>query len=197
MKRVTAIMFCVLILSSCSSHKIRVVSSERIKTNIVGIELCSNQNETGIEKALSREFPDKLFMVTTQIDGKGKAIRAFSLLDQTFAFANLSWTYVEVDLNEKSQVYCIAIIGSYESVENAKKQYDLVVSTYTEKYGKGNYDQNSSDSETVFWTDDVNSVGVQYEKSAAINGSDRSFCTLYYTNIALLDKFEKYNTPDI
>ncbi len=48
-----------------------------------------------------------------------------------------------------------------------------------------------------FWTDDINSVGVSYEESSPLNGSDRSFCTLYYRNIALSNDFDKNNQPDI
>lgn len=49
----------------------------------------------------------------------------------------------------------------------------------------------------MFWTDNVNSVGLLYEATSSIDGSDRSVCYLYYTNRALNDKVEQENQPDI
>lgn len=39
--------------------------------------------------------------------------------------------------------------------------------------------------------------GLLYESASFLDGSDRSFCYLYYTNIALSNKVEAENQPDI
>ena len=89
-------------------------------------------------------------------------------------------------------------MGSYESIENAKRQYDSAVSIFAKKYGKWNKVEGESESESIaYWTDDVNSVCVGYAESSTLNGADRSFCELYYINIALSDKVEEENQQDI
>ncbi len=52
-------------------------------------------------------------------------------------------------------------------------------------------------SNNMFWTDDVNSVGLLYEATSSLDGSDRSFCCLYYTNRALSNMVEKESQSDI
>lgn len=37
--------------------------------------------------------------------------------------------------------------------------------------------------------------GLLYESASSLDGSDRSFCYLYYTNIALSNKVEAENLP--
>lgn len=64
----------------------------------------------------------------------------------------------------------------------------------TQKYGQGN---SNEEFQNIFWTDDTNSVGLTYVESSAINGNDRSFCSLYYVNRELAHALEEANTPDI
>lgn len=101
--------------------------------------------------------------------------------------------YIDVQLDKESKVFYIGFVSSYESLDKAKNQFEEMREQLSQKYGK----ENNYGNQSVFWTDDTNSVGVFYEESSAINGNDRSFCTLYYANIALSDEFERSNAPDI
>lgn len=197
MKQIIAILMSLLLLASCGNQSKRIISSETIKTTIAGLELCSNQTNSSIEEAVENEFPDLFFYQDTQHNGIGCLIRLLPMFNKSVIYANLNWTYIQVALDNNSKVYNVSFIGSYESVESAKQQYDATVLTFTSKYGKGNTTNLSEKSSITFWTDDINSVGVSYEESSSLNGSDRSFCTLYYTNIALSNDFDKNNQPDI
>ena len=66
------------------------------------------------------------------------------------------------------------------------------VSAFTQKYGRGNESEDN-----IFWTDENNSVSISYGKDSTMGGSDRYFCILSYSNIALSDKIEADNQSDI
>ena len=67
------------------------------------------------------------------------------------------------------------------------------MATLSQKYGQ----YNSYIEGNAFWTDDTNSVGVEYIESNAINGNDRSFASMYYVNIELAEEFEESLVPDV
>ena len=113
--------------------------------------------------------------------------------DQNFTYGGLSWTYIDVAVTNEKEVFIIYLYGSYESLKNAKQHYDSAVALFTQKYGKGNTPEEGN----IFWTDNVNSIGLRYYESSATDGTDRSFCELYYCNIALSEKVYKENQPDI
>lgn len=169
----------------------RIVSETAIKTNILGVELCKKMTTSDVVDALMTNT-DKFFTCMPERNGNSEVYRSFPL-DLNFAYGGLSWSYIDVGVTSEKEVYTIYLVASYESVENAKQQFDSAVKLFTQKYGKGN----SGMSNNMFWTDDVNSVGLLYEATSSIDGSDRSFCYLYYTNIALNDKAEQENQPDI
>jgi hypothetical protein len=186
--------FCVFLVAiigliSCNQSS-RIVSSVPIKTEVLGIELCKKITQRGIEKALM-DKTGKYFWVTSETDGNVSGYRSVAR-DLNFYYGGLSWMYIDVRMTKDSEVFKIDIVGSYESEESAKKQYDAAVAIFTKKYGEGNVSENKT-----FWTDDTNSVGLSYGKSSALNGSDRSFCCLCYSNNALSDRVESENQPDI
>ena len=193
MKKIFFVFFVAIFsLVSCnqSSKSSRIVSSVPIKTNILGIELCKKITHGGVEDALINKT-EKYFLVTPQKNGNMEVYRSIPM-GLNFNYGGLSWSYIDVGVTKDSEVFIINIVGSYESEESAKQQYDAAVAIFTQKYGKGNVGENNT-----FWTDDVNSVGLTYDKSSALNGSDRSFCELYYVNRALSDRVEAENQPDI
>ena len=193
MKKIFFVLFTIIFcLTSCnqSGKSSRIVSSVPIKTDILGIELCKKMTRGEVEDALM-DKTDKYFLITPQKNGNVEVYRSIPM-DMNFSYGGLSWSYVDVAVTKDSEVYVISIVGSYESEESAKQQYDAAVAIFTKKYGEGNVSENNT-----FWTDDVNSVGLTYYKSSALNGSDRSFCELYYVNRALSDKVEEENQPDI
>jgi len=193
MKKIFCVFLVAIIgLTSCnqSSKSSRIVSSVPIKTEILGIELCKKITHGGVEDALMNKT-DKYFLVTPQKNGNVEVYRSIPF-GLNFNYGGLSWSYVDVGVTKNSEVYVINIVGSYESEASAKQQYDAAVAIFTQKYGEGNVSENNT-----FWTDDVNSVGLTYYTSSALNGSDRSFCELYYVNRALSDQVQAENQPDI
>ncbi len=177
-------------LISCNQSRI-IVTEVPIKTDILGIELCKAiYNEDDINDALA-EHTNKYFFTTPQKDGNVEVFRSIPL-GLSFNYGGLSWTYVDVAVNSNSDVYMVKLVGSYESEETAKQQYESAVAIFSQKYGKGNVIENNT-----FWTDNANSVGLIYYKASTLNGSDRNFCELYYTNIELFEKVGVENKPDI
>jgi hypothetical protein len=180
----------VFAIMSCNQTG-RIVSDTPIKTNILGVELCKKMTTSDVVDALMTNT-DKFFTCMPEKNGNSEVYRSFPL-DLNFAYGGLSWSYIDVSVTSEKEVHTIFLVASYESVENAKQQFDSAVELFTKKYGKGN----SRMENNMFWTDNVNSVGLIYEASSSINGSDRSFCYLYYTNIALSDKVEEEKHSDI
>ena len=190
MKRIFLV-FVVAIFSlvSCNQNK-RIVSEVPIKTEVLGIQLCKHMTSGDVEDALA-DNTDLYFLTMPQKNGNIEFYRSMPM-GLSLNYGGLTWTYIDVGVTKDSEVYVVNLVGSYESVENAKQQYDSAVAIFTQKYGKGNASENN-----IFWTDDVNSVGLTYSESSSLIGSDRSFCELYYVNIALSNKVQEENQPDI
>ena len=190
MKKIFSVLLvAILCLTSCNQSS-RKVSSIPIKTEILGIELCKKITHGEVEDALM-DKTEQDFLVTPQKNGNVEVYRSIPF-GLNFNYGGLSWSYVDVGVTKNLEVYVINIVGSYESEASAKQQYDAAVAIFTQKYGEGNVSENNT-----FWTDDVNSVGLTYYTSSALNGSDRSFCELYYVNRALADQVQAENQPDI
>ena len=176
-------------LVSCNQTG-RIVTDTPIKTEILGIELCKKMSSSEVQNALTKNS-DRFFLTLPQKYGNVDIYRS-TPMGMNFTYGGLSWSYVDVGVTKDSEVYVLNLVGSYESVESAKQQYDAAVAIFTQKYGKGNVKEGNT-----YWTDDVNSVGLSYHESSALDGSDRSFCELYYINIALGEKVNAENQPDI
>ena len=180
----------VFAILSCNQTS-RIVSDTAIKTNVLGVELCKKMTAIEVADALMKNT-SRYFLPTVEKVGTAEVYR-MNPMGMNFNYGGLSWTYADVGVTSEKEVHTIYLVGSYESVESAKQQYDAAVAIFTQKYGKGN----SGMENNTFWTDDVNSVGLLYQASSAMDGSDRSFCYLYYVNRALNDKVEAENQPDI
>lgn len=189
MKRFFVFLVVSFSLISCN-HSKRIVTDIPIKTEVLGVKLCEKMTAGEVRYALM-DHTDKYFETTTQKNGSAEMYRSLPM-DLNFNYGGLSWTYIDVGVTKDSEVYALSIVGSYESEESAKQQYDSAVAIFTQKYGKGNVGEN-----VVFWTDDVNTIVLTYHKSSAIDGSDRSFCELDYANIELSGKVETENQSDI
>ena len=183
MKQFTLFIITLFALMSCNNGvQQRIVSDTPIKTEVFGLKLGESSSQKAIENALSKEVGKSVYG-DSQKDGAGTTVRVFPL-SLEINYGGLSWHYLDVSLNENKQIVQITLVGSYESIDRAKEQ----------KYGKGN---SNEEYQNIFWTDDTNSVGITYKESSAINGNDRSFCSLYYVNIDLATALEEANTPDI
>lgn len=181
------------VLVSCkSTTPSRIVSQQSVKTEILGLKLCDKTDENKVEKALKSVIGEYI-ITDSQRNQNGKTVRAVPS-SLSLSYGGLSWTYVDIILDGENNIVSIQLTASYESIDNAKRQYEQAVATFEQKYGKGNVNPLG---QLTFWTDDVNSVGVAYQESAAISGGDRSFCTLYYVNIALGDRLDALNASDI
>ena len=97
-------------------------------------------------------------------------------------------------LDKDKKIAQISIVASFENIERAKEQFNAAGQVFTQKYGQGNINQ---EAQNAFWTDDTNSVGLSYMESSALNGEDRSFCTLYYVSRELYTALEEANIPDV
>lgn len=189
MKRFFVFLVVIFSLISCNQSK-KIVTDIPIKTDILGVKLCEEMSISDVRYALM-DHTDQYFETTTQKNGNVEIYRNFPT-ELNFNYGGLSWSYIDVSVTKDSEVYVLSLVGSYESEESAKQQYDSAVAIFTQKYGKGNVSENNT-----FWTDNVNSVGLIYYKSSAIDGSDRSFCELAYANRGLLEKVAAENQPDI
>ena len=196
MKRIASILTIlaasILVWSCGNNTPKRIVSEVPIKTEVLGLKLCDVSSESAIEKAITKAT-DKIVLISSEKNGVGTNVRVLPV-PMDLNYGGLPWHYVNVTLNEDKQIVSISIVASYENIERAKEQFNAATQVFTQKYGKGNLNE---EYQTIFWTDDTNSVGLRYEESSAINGNDRSFCTLYYVNRELSTALEKANTPDV
>ena len=191
MKGVVAIgLTLVLLASSCSNiAKKRIVSEIPIKTEVLGLSLCEVSNEKSIKSALTKETSMTIHIERERI-GENTVYRAVPtpVMVSQLHYGTLSWHYMDILLNKDNIITEIRLVGSFEKIDNAKKQYDAACRVFANKYGNGNIHE---ENQTTFWTDNSNSVGLNYTESIDLYGNNRSFCTLYYVNIALSNEAAK------
>ena len=161
-----------------------IISDTKIKADVLGIKLCEKADKNSIEAALSR-VTDNAFITYEEKIGPGSAVRCVPIA-LTINYGGQAWNYCDTHLNEANEVMEVDLVASFESVERAKDLFDSMVAKLSEKYGKGNIEGSDA-----FWTDGVNGIGLSYSESSAINGNDRSFCTLGYMNRDLMQTFQE------
>lgn len=188
----TVLCISTILLSCASNTNNRIVSDTPIKTEVLGLAIGDISSVEAIEYAISKATNMTVYTENEKY-GVGSYVRAIPA-SFVINYGGLSWTYSGVTLNGENQVVQIDLIGSYESFENAKKQYDAAIEIFAQKYGKWNAGEGIN---SVFWTDNTNSVGLRCEKTSAVSGNDRSFCTLSYGSIALGDELDEANKPDV
>lgn len=191
MNRFLTYLFCLFLLASCNMQQRRIVSETPIKSNIMGVELCTETSADEIVSTISEET-GKFFFPQIEEVGTGTVVRLITLTMDIY-YGGTSWSYIDVYLNEDSKVICVRFNASFESIDRAKAHFTMMKSTIEQTYGKGN----EVDEAVTFWTDDTNSVRISYEESNAINGNDRSFCYMDYINIELSNEYEQANVPDV
>lgn len=190
---IVTIMTASLLLWACGNNTPkRIVSEVPIKTEVLGLKLGDVSSEKAVEKALTKAT-GKYVLTESQKNGIATVVRAISA-SLEIAYGGLSWHYVDVTLDKEKKIAQIAIVASFENIERAKEQFNTAGQVFTQKYGQGNINQ---EAQNAFWTDDTNSVGLTYMESSALNGEDRSFCTLYYVNRDLYTALEEANIPDV
>lgn len=191
MNRFLTYLFCLFLLASCNMQQKRIVSETPVKSNILGVELCTETTADEIVSAITEET-GKFFLPQIEEVGTGTVVRLVTLTMDIY-YGGASWSYIDVFLDEDSKVICIRLNASFESIDRAKDHFTVMKSTLEQTYGKGN----EVDDNIAFWTDDTNSVRISYEESSAINGNDRSFFYMDYINIELSNEYEQANVPDV
>lgn len=191
MNRFLTYLFCLFLLTSCNMQQKRIVSETPVKSNILGVELCTETTADEIVSAITEET-GKFFLPQIEEVGTGTVVRLITLTMDIY-YGGASWSYIDVFLDEDSKVICIRLNASFESIDRAKEHFAVMKSILKQTYGKGN----EVDDNIAFWTDDTNSVRISYEESNAINGNDRSFCYMDYINIELFNEYEQANVPDV
>ena len=190
---IVTIMTASFLLWACGNNTPkRIVSEVPIKTEVLGLKLGDVSSEKAVEKALTKAT-GKYVLTESQKNGIATVVRAIPT-SLEIAYGGLSWHYVDVTLDKEKKIAQIAIVASFENIERAKEQFNTAGQVFTQKYGQGNVNQ---EAQNAFWTDDTNSVGLTYMESSALNGEDRSFCTLYYVNRELYTALEEANIPDV
>lgn len=190
---IVTIMTASLLLWACGNNtQKRIVSEVPIKTEVLGLKLGDVSSEKAVEKALTKAT-GKYVLTESQKNGIATVVRAIPT-SLEIAYGGLSWHYVDVTLDKEKKIAQIAIVASFENIERAKEQFNTAGQVFTQKYGQGNVNQ---EAQNAFWTDDTNSVGLSYMESSALNGEDRSFCTLYYVSRELYTALEEANIPDV
>ena len=190
---IVTIMTTSLLLWACGNNTPkRIVSEVPIKTEVLGLKLGDVSSEKAVEKALAKAT-GKYVLTESQKNGIATVVRAIPTSFE-IAYGGLSWHYVDVTLDKEKKIAQISIVASFENIERAKEQFNAAGRVFTQKYGQGNINQ---EAQNAFWTDDTNSVGLSYMESSAINGEDRSFCTLYYVSRDLYKALEEANIPDV
>ena len=191
MNKFLTFLFFLFLMTSCNIQKKMIVSETPIKSNVMGVELCSETTADEIVSAIS-EDTGKFFFPQIEEVGTGTVVRLITLTMDIY-YGGTSWSYIDVYLNEDSNVICVRLNASFESIDRAKAHFTMMKSTLEQTYGKGN----EADETVTFWTDDTNSVRISYEESNAINGNDRSFCYMDYINIELFNEYGQSNVPDV
>ena len=190
---IMTIMTASLLLWACGNNTPkRIVSEVPIKTEVLGLKLGDASSEKAVEKALTKAT-GKYVLTESQKNGIATVIRAIPT-SLEIAYGGLSWHYVDVTLDKDKKIAQIAIVASFENIDRAKEQFNAAGQVFTQKYGQGNLNK---EAQNAFWTDDTNSVGLTYMESSALNGEDRSFCTLYYVSRDLYNALEEANVPDV
>ncbi len=181
-----------ILLCSCGNNSKRIVSEKPVKNEILGLKLCTVSSQEDIEWKVGMSLGQYVYTNNDNFDIRSVVRVVPSSLK--VHYGELSWNNIDVTLNKDNRIVAISFDASYESIEMAKEHFEAAKNIFSKKYGKGN--ENKED-HVIFWTDDINSVGVSYEKSSTILGQDRYFCTLYYVNIELSEKLEESSIEEI
>lgn len=176
--------------ASCNSEKKINVSEVPIKTNVLGVEMGQkvdiNCTYNGWIKPMfltgGLVFTPSFEQITPNIvlymcQPKG---------DDHYYYGGIKWSYLTIGTIKNKIVFDITLVGSYDTIEEAKTQYENVLERLSQIYGKGNIVQNGT-----MWTDMVNFILLNYNENKAKNGSIRGFCELRYRNIELEKEVEK------
>ena len=103
-----------------------------------------------------------------------------------YYYGGVQWNYLTICTIKNKIVFDITLGGSYDTIEEAKTQYEKVLQKLSEIYGKGNIVQNGT-----LWTDMINGIMLSYCEDKDENGSLRGFCELRYRNIELEKEMTK------
>lgn len=181
-------LFAFLLISFRGNAQDRIVSTTPIKTEHMGLKLCDVSEDARIVQAVmhytNKELGTDLFVDS----GNLGAITCVRLVTNgnIMYYGGGNWNNIDVYLNKDNKIAQIQFSAVYKNVNQAKKAFEDFCTSLSNKYGKGN----APVVDNRFWTDNINTVGVNYEETAAVSGDDAVFFHLYYVNRALWSEIE-------
>ena len=176
--------------ASCNSEKKINVSEVPIKTNVLGVEMGQKVDiyftyNLWIEPMFltgGLVFTPSFEQITPNI----VSYTCWPKSKDCYYYGGVQWNYLTICTIKNKIVFDITLRGSYDTIEDAKTQYNNVLIKVSEIYGKGNIVQNGT-----MWTDMVNFIILSSYEDKAENGSIRGFCDLRYRNIELEKEMAK------
>lgn len=124
MNRFLTYLFCLFLLASCNMQQKRIVSETPVKSNILGVELCTETTADEIVSAITEET-GKFFLPQIEEVGTGTVVRLVTLTMDIY-YGGASWSYIDVFLDEDSKVICIRLNASFESIDRAKDHFTVM-----------------------------------------------------------------------
>ena len=176
--------------ASCNSEKKINVSEVPIKTNVLGVEMGQKVDiDCTYNLWIEPMFLTGGLVFTPSFEQITPNIVLYMCQpkgDDHYYYGGIKWSYLTIGTIKNKIVFDITLTGSYDTIEEAKTQYENVLERLSQIYGKGNIVQNGT-----MWTDMVNFILLNYNENKAQNGSIRGFCELRYRNIELEKEVEK------
>ena len=177
----------IALLSSCGNGTTkRVVSETPIKTEVLGLKLCSVSNGEAVRRAVSKAT-DKDFDCSSEKVGVHSSYCLTRPFGQEFYYGGESWHDINVYISKEGRIAEIGFNTSYGKLAQIQKQYDQLCQALSKKYGEGNKN-NKQGHKNKFWTDNINTVGVTMGMVTSNSGARCAYCTLYYLNRELYKK---------
>lgn len=170
-----------------------IISDKPIKSEILGLKLGEAPNAFDIHGAICGATK-KMFTPSSQRFKEYYTFR-YTPDQPPFYYGGIPWHYIDIDFNNDEQIVRVTLMGSFESLDQAKKSYDQSKNVLTKKYGKGN---EGEEGDSIYWTDTITTVGAFYYQGNTIYGQDRSFCGMFYVNNMLGSEIEAaMEEPDV
>lgn len=177
----------IVLFSSCGNGTPkRILSETPIKTEVLGLKLCSVSNGEAVRRAVSKAT-DKDFGCTSEKVGTHSRYCLDRPFGQEFFYGGESWHHINVFISKEGRIAGLQFNTSYGRQAQVQKQYERLCQALSKKYGEGNKN-NKQAHKNMLWTDNINTVGVTMTRVTSESGVRCAYCTLYYLNIELYEK---------
>ena len=121
-KRLFTIIVAIFSLISCNQPR-KIVTDVPIKANILGVELCEKMTFNEVQNALYDNCDNYVYFYTETCKVGNVEVYSFiETVSDSFIFGGLSWLQFDTCISKNFGVYKVRLVGSFESLEGAKKQ---------------------------------------------------------------------------